>query len=299
MFSDLIPQWIAEIKEASGGRLDITPHAAGSLVPNDEIMDAVRTQVVEMGSSNPAYWSGSIPVAEFNSPPPFSVRNQWEMHAAFYNAGLLDIHRRAYAEHNVYYLSPVACPGFRLASIEPVESLDDMRAMKIRTIGLTAKVFEKVGVPTTYIPGQEIYTGLATGLIDAATWGGAYSQYQLKFYEVAKYFLSNWLSPGSGECVIINMDVWNSLPDDLKELLEAFGEVKSCRKMMYYYNGEISSLADMVQNQGVTVTTLPDADIETLTQASQELLDEIAKEDPYNAEAVECFKNFMKELGYL
>jgi len=171
--------------------------------------------------------------------------------------------------------------------------------MKIRTIGLTAKVFEKVGIPTTYIPGQEIYTGLATGLIDGATWGGAYSQYQLKFYEVAKYFVSNWLSPGSGECILVNLEEWNSLPDELKLVLEAFGEVKSLRKMMYYYIGEIASLADMVQNQGVTVTTLSDSDIQILTEASQELLDELALEDPYNAEAVDCFKAFMKELGYL
>ena len=48
------------IRELSGGRLDITVHAAGEVVPAFEVLDAVGNGVADMGHTAAFYWQGII-----------------------------------------------------------------------------------------------------------------------------------------------------------------------------------------------------------------------------------------------
>src|SRR5262249_59510857 len=55
---------IAErIATLSGGRLQVTVHAAGELVPAFEVLDAVGGTVAEMGHTAAFYWQGKPPRA--------------------------------------------------------------------------------------------------------------------------------------------------------------------------------------------------------------------------------------------
>src|SRR6202163_3318539 len=59
------------IRTLSGGRLDITVHAAGEVVPALEVLDAVGSGVVEMGHTAAFYWQGQQPAAAFFTTVPF------------------------------------------------------------------------------------------------------------------------------------------------------------------------------------------------------------------------------------
>ena len=57
---------IAErIRALSGGRIDITVHAAGEVVPAFEVLDAVADGVAEIGHTAAFYWQGKMPAAAF------------------------------------------------------------------------------------------------------------------------------------------------------------------------------------------------------------------------------------------
>src|SRR4029077_16784751 len=49
------------ISTLSGGRLQVTVHAAGELVPALEVLDAVGGTVAEMGHTAAFYWQGKQP----------------------------------------------------------------------------------------------------------------------------------------------------------------------------------------------------------------------------------------------
>src|SRR5260370_23139626 len=57
----------------SGGRLQITVHAAGELVPAFEVLDAVGTGVAEMGHTAAFYWQGKQPAAAHFTTVPFGL----------------------------------------------------------------------------------------------------------------------------------------------------------------------------------------------------------------------------------
>src|SRR5215472_10743048 len=57
----------------SGGRLQVTVHAAGEVVPAFEVLDAVGGGVAELGHTAAFYWQGKQPAAAFYTTVPFGL----------------------------------------------------------------------------------------------------------------------------------------------------------------------------------------------------------------------------------
>lgn len=302
MNEQLIPWWEVPTEEASGGRLDMTLFAGGSPVPAEEIIIAVGEGVVDMGLSTGVYWDDLMPVCDLELGMPFSYRTPEELTYFFYDKGLNDILRDAYAEHNVYFVGPIGPMGkYSLMSSKPVNSMADMQKMVIRATGPVANLLSKVDVNTTYIPGAELYTALATGTVDGCVWAGPSDYYLTKFYEAAKYLMEPpFVSPVQGYAIIVNMDLWEELPDDLKAILNmsAMSTITSFAKHFEVLQNIRQTL--MVDEEGVTVTSLPDEDVAELQEAAILVWDELAQKEPkYAGPAIQLLKDFMKELGYM
>src|SRR5215813_9019266 len=73
------------ISTLSGGRLQVTVHAAGELVPALEVLDAVGGTVAEMGHTAAFYWQGKQPAAAYYTTVPFGL-TPFE-HVAWVDAG--------------------------------------------------------------------------------------------------------------------------------------------------------------------------------------------------------------------
>src|SRR3954451_10029583 len=62
---------IAErIGALSGGRLQVTVHAAGEIVPAFEVLDAVGGGVAELGHTASFYWQGKQPAGGYSTTTP-------------------------------------------------------------------------------------------------------------------------------------------------------------------------------------------------------------------------------------
>jgi TRAP-type C4-dicarboxylate transport system substrate-binding protein len=109
----------------------------------------------------------------------------------------------------------------QLISRKSAPHVADIKGLKIRVPGTEAPQVEALGgIPVT-ITGQEAYTALEKGVIDATfhAWEGAISY---KFYEVAKYLTRTEYYPGGIFIAAMNLDKWNSLPDDIKKVFDKY-----------------------------------------------------------------------------
>jgi len=111
-------------------------------------------------------------------------------------------------------------PPYQIISKKPIKSVADFKGMKMRASGLMGMTYARLGARVVTIPPEEIYMGLAQGVIDAATWGTAGETVELKLQEVAKYWITPAVSGNFITSVIVNMDAWKALPDDLKEIVQ-------------------------------------------------------------------------------
>jgi len=294
-------QWFIDaIMEASGGRIEITAFPSEALLPQTEALMAVGEGMIDMCLGYGGYWDDIMPVAGLETGMPFGWRNRAEAAAFFYEAGFLDLIRKAYAEHNVYYIAPVFCASYTVMSTVPIHSLEDWAKLTTRVAGPSADVLMKVAIPTTYIPGAELYLALATGVVDAFAWCCPYTYYLLKYYEVCDYLIEPALVDPLATNLFINMDVWNALPDDLKAIVETTAKASLTRASAYWTYGNADAITKMVTEHGVTVITLTPEAVAKLTEASFAVWDELAAKDPvYAAPAVKMLKDFVRAMGHM
>jgi len=110
-------------------------------------------------------------------------------------------------------------PGL-LHTKKPVRTLEDMQGMKIRCTGLSAKVVKALGGIPVAMPMGETYDALSRGVVD----GSMAPQESLqgwKWGEVVKDTTESFGSAYStGFFVVMNKNKWNSLPLDVKRIVE-------------------------------------------------------------------------------
>src|SRR3979409_2632255 len=246
------------ISALSGGRLQITVQAAGEVVPAFEVLDAVGQGVAEMGHTAAFYWQGKRPAAAFFPPVPFGLTPG--EHVAWIDAGggqvLWD---ELYAPFGVKPFmggNTGVCIGgwFR----RELKSLDDLKGLKVRSLGLGGEVYRRLGATPQTTPPGEILTSLQTGVLDAAEFVGPGTDISLGLYRVApSYYGPGFNKPnGTGEC-IVSLKAWEALDGELKAIVAhaCATEASFALSEMERLNAE--ALAALIERHGVQLRTFP------------------------------------------
>jgi TRAP-type mannitol/chloroaromatic compound transport system substrate-binding protein len=149
----VLEKWCDDLRAASGGRLDITPHAGGEIMPVMETFDAVSSGTLKIDFSYGPYWIGKLPMAIYASGlPPFTLP-RWEHYKVlYYELGLEKLLREAYAKHNIFYVATIPTNNAVMLSKFPVNKIADLKGKKFRATGLYAEVLNAAGASATYFP---------------------------------------------------------------------------------------------------------------------------------------------------
>jgi TRAP-type mannitol/chloroaromatic compound transport system substrate-binding protein len=211
------------VNKMSGGRLTITVHPAGELMPAFEVFDGVRKGVVELGGAWSTYWTGKNTAFDLFCSLGFMMTpSDWM--TWLYEGGGLKLGQELYGKYGLMYfpfsiLGPES--GFR--TNKPIKTLDDFKGMKLRTGVLqTIWVLEQIGAKPVRIPGGEIYMALKLGTIDGAEFSVPSTDWSMKFQENTKYWVTpaGWHQVGTVGDLMINMDAWKKLSPDLQAIVE-------------------------------------------------------------------------------
>jgi TRAP-type C4-dicarboxylate transport system substrate-binding protein len=292
--------WTKNVERMSGGRMKFQIFSGGELVPSAELLNACVAGVADIVFNVGVYVQSKIPIGGIETSLPFAWRRTHvDKGVVFDERGLLDMVREEYAKKGkIQYLGYWATDPYQLLTVKPCKNLDDLRKLKIRTAGEVAKVLNAVGVSTVFLPVEECYVALSTGSIDGLIYGGASGYYDMKFFEVAKYFYNPPFASSMTCNTLINQRLWDSLPDDLKAILEVATRELSLWMANNYVDQDMKKLALAKEQYGVKVITLPDSDMKVFGAAAQKLWDEYAKKGPECKKAVEILKQYHKDAGY-
>ena len=298
-FSILCQGFTDGVREASDGRIDITAHSTGELVANTDILDACAKGVFEISMTHGAYYKGVLPIADIAAGLPGTFRKNVEGDIFFYDLGFIDLLREAYATQGIRYISPLTSGGFAFLSKLPITSIDDFNGMKIRTVGYTAELVEALGAATVYVPVDEIYMALATGVVDAASFGDIFSMYDLKFHEVTQYYSQPNVLFLDWNVSFMNLDIWETLPKDLQAILFYVAQERGANFGRLSEYGAAENLAIVMKDHGIEVNQLPASDVNKMAEVSMSIWEKLAEKDEYCAKAITILKDYLRLLGYI
>ncbi|MEK7438352.1 MAG: TRAP transporter substrate-binding protein [Pseudomonadota bacterium] len=166
-----VVQFAADVKAASGGKLEIVVHSNASLIKHPEIKRAVQTGQVNIGQILISNFSNENSIFAFDSTP-FLAPN-------YAQAKKLLRVARPYVEkrldaQGIKVLFAVPWPPQGIYTKKPFNSVSDLKGVKFRTYSPDTSQFAKLmgAIPTT-VQVPEIPQAFLTGLVDAMITSGA------------------------------------------------------------------------------------------------------------------------------
>lgn len=281
------------------GRLEVKLHPGGAIVPSKEVFDAVATGVLDIGFTWSGWWMGKFPEAVlFGNSFPDGMQLR-EMLAWIYTGGGLELWNEIYKGQGVVVLPPYGMLGPEnfCWSRKPINSLDDFKGLKFRTVGIWGKCLERLGARVVSLAGGEVYPSLERGVIDAAEFATPAIDRKLGFQEICKYLKVGGIhEPCAPLETLVNEKTWSKLPDDLKPKVEAALKIACFQSINKAMLENAEAMEFFLNYEGLNVSKLSDEMIEQIVKIGNEELDKEAEKNPMFAKVLESQRNFRKKV---
>jgi TRAP-type mannitol/chloroaromatic compound transport system substrate-binding protein len=285
-----------DIAEMTDGRFQVKFHEPGALVPTLECFDAASKGSVDACWTTPGFHAGKYPALAFFTTVPFGPQfgefMAWKRHG-----GGDKVRDEIYAEHGLKAIDCFAIGAETSGWFKnPINSLDQLKGMKMRFFGLGAQVMQKLGVSTQLLAGADIYPALERGVIDATEFSMPSIDQKLGFYQIAKNnYFPGWHQQVSVSELLMNRKTYEALPASYKKLLElGLGEsVMATFAETEWANPDAMNVN--VQKYGVNNRRWTDEQLAAFEKAWREVVQEQSAKDPLFKRVADNFYAFREK----
>jgi TRAP-type mannitol/chloroaromatic compound transport system substrate-binding protein len=285
------------VKVLTNGRLEIEPYPAGAIVPTNETLTALQSNVLQAIHVWPGYASGRNPAFAALCDFIFAYEQPWELDAFMHYKGGLELLRELYKPFGAYTVGVMTWGVESWPSKKPIRNMDDFKGLKIREPqGMEAEFMAKAGASVVSLPGTEIFSALDKGVVDATNWATASINNQTGFNQVAPYFTyPGFHSMPVGDFTVRQAD-WDKLPADIKEIL-----VSACREWAWDTIEKVAmddaKLVSEAKSKGFTPIAWAPEDRAKARKVAQEIWQGWKGKNEQTKRAIELHEAWLRELG--
>jgi TRAP-type mannitol/chloroaromatic compound transport system substrate-binding protein len=285
------------VEELTGGELVIRMQPGGSIVPSKQVFDAVNSGVLDIGCTWAGWWIGKFPASVLfaNSYP--NGMQMREMLSWIYHGDGLKLWNEMYAGENVVVLPPYGMLGSEnfCWSRKPINSLEDFKGLKFRTVGVWGRCLERLGARVVSLAGGEVYPSLERGVIDAAEFGTPAIDRKLGFEEICPYLKVPGIhEPCAPLETLVNEKTWEELPDRLKPMVKYALKISCFEAINEAMKEDAEAMEYFRSSPKVEVSKLTPEMIEEIKRIGREEMNKMARDDPFFARVLESQRSFRR-----
>ena len=281
----------AKVKELTGGELEIVVSSGGALgFKGPELLKVVRDNLVPVSDMLISGVAGDEILFQVSTLP-FLCRDFDELKL------LIDIARPHFEQiaekwnQKILYIAP--WPGAGLWTTKKVTTVADMRGLKTRTYDKNgALVVEATGGTPYALPFAEVYSSLATGLIDSVITSTP-TAVDAKFWEVLKYYQPLNMTIATN-MVNVNLRAFNRLDEKTQKALLQAG--KEMEEQHWANIAVLDKEQEGISNRnGIETVPASDELMSALTEITMGIRNDYLNEAPPEARAI--VEEFLKQAG--
>lgn len=279
------------ISEMSGGSLEVQVYAAGELVPALSAFDAVSRGKADMYHGAEYYWQGRSKAFNFFGAVPMGLTFS-EMNAWLHFGGGQELWDELSAQHNVKPFM-AGSTGVQMGGWfrRRIDSLDDLRGLRIRMPGLGGEVMQRLGATPVTKAGGELFQALDQGNIDATEWVGPWNDMAFAFHTIVKnYYYPGIHEPGTALSLGINRDLWEDLSARERAIIASAADAETAIMFADFEHNNAVALERLVSDGDVSLRRFPDSVLKAMAETSEQVLAEVAAGDAFTARVYESFK---------
>jgi TRAP-type C4-dicarboxylate transport system substrate-binding protein len=219
--SILAEEWCKEIEKRTNGKVKFNYFPGATLTPAAQTYDSVEKGIADVGLSVLAYTMGKFPLTEVTDLPLGSQSGyvSTKMNNAYYQK----FKPKELDGTQVMYLSGHG-PGLLFTAKKAVNKLEDVKGLKIRGTGLSAKIIQHLGGAPVGMPMTDTYDSISKGVAE-----GVLCPFEAmkgwKLGEVCNFGTLDYGAAYSTDFfVVMNKAKWNALPADVKQIIQKVNE---------------------------------------------------------------------------
>ncbi|MEP6875947.1 MAG: TRAP transporter substrate-binding protein [Burkholderiales bacterium] len=262
-----------ELSKATGGKDTIKIFGDSALGSEKDTVEQVKIGALDMVRVSSASFHGIVPESVIPSLP-FLFRDIEHFRktmygpqgdkilAAFDKAGFIGLALYESGARSVY-------------AKKPIKTLADMKGMKIRVqpSDLMVSLASAMGASPTPMPFAEVYTGLKTGLVDAAE--NNYPSYdESKHFESAPVF-SETMHVMTPEVLVFSKKIWDTLTKEEQAAIRAAAKASVPYYVKLWEPREVAAKAAVIKG-GAKVIPAADIDRKSFVEAEKPVWDKFA-----------------------
>lgn len=272
-------RWADELDQKSNGRLKVTIFGAGQMGPPPRQYDLARTGVADLSYLLHGFLPGRFALTELAHLP-----NIWDrtgpdgkvqtLSVAEASAVMTGMIPELMAEHSgtkpLYIIaSPTVSPMFKQAEVHMPA---DVKGMRIRHNGpIGAAMLEAWGASPAAVAPAELGDAIQKGTID----GMLFNFEAAETFQIGgdiRHILD--LKPAAATfALVINQKRYDSLPADLKALIDQTTGVAAARRVGAVYDQAEAAGREYVLKSGVKITVPTDAERKAFRDASAPVIE--------------------------
>ena len=276
IFQEQAQQYVDRVHAMSNNRIQIDLLPAGAVVGAFDVQDACHDGAIDAAHTVPVYWYGKHKGASLFGTGPVWGGNAANILSWINFGGGKEFYREL--TQDILGLNVVGFFGFPMPAQplgwfkEEITSAEQLNGLKYRTVGLSADLFQAMGVAVTQLPGGEIVPAMDRGVIDAFEFNNPTSDSRFGAQDVAKnYMLGSYHQASESFEYIFNRDRFDSLDPDLQAILEYATEAASSANYWLAMNQYSTDLQKIIEG-GVNVKRTPTSILEAQLAAWDTLI---------------------------
>ena len=295
MNSVMLGKYCEELNKKLAGKVEITQYTGGTLLTAPKMAAGVATGIADIGFSHCSYTRGRFPVMEIMELP-LGFPSPWiagHVSNDFYEK----FKPKEWDGYHpiVFCTSPV---NVVQTLSKPVNSLEDLKGMKLRgtgRIGDTAKALGAVPMP---IEMADLYEALRRSVVEG-NYGPMEQLKGWKIGEIEKYVTPSWkIGSVFSFYLVMNKAKWNSLPADVQTTITEYSKGFLDRWLVEWNAIDIEGREFFQKQGGQVLPPLSDAESARWVKAADPVIGDFKKDmvsKGYKAKEIDGWISFIKE----
>ena len=269
------------VRALSGGKFEVSVHAAGELMPAFGVVDALQSSTIEMAQTAPYYYTGKNSIFAFGCAVPFGLTAR-QMDAWMDHGNGRKLMDAFYANYNIKSRS-AGNTGTQMGGWyrKQIKTVADLKGLKMRLGGgLFGESMAKLGVVAQNMPAGEVYQALEKGTLDATEFVGPFDDERLGFNKVAPFYhYPGWWEGGAELEFFINKKAFDALSAENKAIVRAAGAV-AARDMTAKYDAQNPAALKRLVASGTQLKPFSKAVMDAGFKAAMEVFAEHEAKSP-------------------
>jgi len=284
------------VKDLSGGKFEVSVHAAGELMPAFGVVDGIQNGTVEMALTAPYYFTGKDYIFAFGCAVPFGLTAR-QMDAWMEHGGGRKLMDEFYGQYNIKSQS-AGNTGTQMGGWyrKEIKSAKDLQGLKMRLGGgLFGDAMHKLGVVSQNMPVGEVYQSLEKGTLDAVEFVGPHDDQKMGFNKVAPYYYyPGWWEGGAELEFFINTKAYAALPKDYQTMVDTACQV-AARDMTAKYDALNPIALKKLVAEGTKLRSFPKDFMDAGYKASMEVFAENEAKSPMFKKIHDSMRSFQRD----